>query len=203
MGHFTPQITANQNNTSFTLKGILVWLVCVLMSFYEFMLSNLVGTFQAELVVEYNLSSFQFSLLSSTLFLFFFGLMQFPAGLIVERFGLKKSLLISSMCIVLSCLMLSLTHHYAYALFSRGLMGFGASFCLICLMVSVRQCLPSHYQATFIGISQFIATLGPLIAAGPMVLISHTFGYSWRDVFFGLSGLGAVLFLMLSHIWTR
>jgi MFS family permease len=186
-----------EKKTSFSLKGTIIWLICALMSCYEFMLSNLVGTFQAEMIVDFKLSSFQFSLLSSTIFLAVFGLMQLPAGFFIERHGLKKALLLSSLCLVFSCIMMANAHHYVYALMSRGLMGFGASFCLICLLVSVKQYLPDRYQATFIGISQFIGTLGPLVAAGPMVFISNTLHYSWRSIFLHLSCFGFVMFMLI------
>ena len=71
-------------------------------------------------------------------------------------------------------------------------MGMGSSFCLIGLLIAIRQCIPHQFQATFIGISQLIATLGPFVAAGPMVFISHTFELSWRDIFMGFQALDFV-----------
>ncbi|WP_367608019.1 hypothetical protein [Legionella sp. W05-934-2] len=42
------------------------------------------------------------------------------------------------------------------------------SFGFICLLISVYDWLPRKNAALFIGLSQFIGTMGPMLAAGPL-----------------------------------
>ncbi|GAB4162848.1 MAG: hypothetical protein Tsb006_1390 [Rickettsiaceae bacterium] len=53
--------------------------------------------------------------------------------------------------------------------------------------------MPHRYSAIFIGLSQFIGTLGPMVAAGPMNSISESMGIGWRFIFLCLGGIGIIL----------
>ena len=141
-------------------KGFLVWGICALFFLYEFFLRTVIGTYQHPLMHDLGLTSFQFSVLSTTIFLLIYGCMQIPAGLIVDNIGLKKSLLIGAVCCTVSSIGFAYADSYAVAIIYRMLMGFGASFGFICLLISVHDWMPHKYSAIFIGLSQFIGTLG-------------------------------------------
>ncbi len=179
------------------IKGFFVWGICALFFLYEFFLRTVIGTYQDPLMKDLNLTSFQLSLLSTTVFLLVYGIMQIPASLIVNNIGLKKSLFIGTICCTISSLGLSYANSYLVAIFYRVIMGFGASFGFICLLVSVYEWMPHKYRAIFIGLSQFIGTLGPMVAAGPLNSVSEAAGVSWRFVFLCLSGIGIFLAILV------
>ncbi|MDC0348985.1 hypothetical protein OAN21_01060 [Alphaproteobacteria bacterium] len=79
----------DQNNI-FTFQGVSVWLICAIFYLYEFLLRTVIGTFQHPIVHDLDLTSFQFSILSSTMYLFIYAAMQIPVGLLVDRLGLKN-----------------------------------------------------------------------------------------------------------------
>lgn len=174
-------------------KGFLVWGICALFFLYEFLLRTIIGTYQHPLMHDLQLTSFQFSLLSTTIFLLIYGCMQIPVGLIVDNIGIKKSLMIGSVCCAISSIGFAYADSYAIALVYRMLMGFGASFGFICLLISVHDWMPHQYRGVFIGLSQFVGTLGPMIAAGPLESLSENTGISWRIIFTCLFLLGCVL----------
>ncbi len=174
-------------------KGFLVWGICALFFLYEFLLRTVIGTYQHPLMYDLNLTSFQFSVLSTTIFLLIYGCMQIPVGLIVDNIGLKKSLLIGAICCMISSFGFAYADSYAVALIYRMLMGFGASFGFICMLISVHDWMPHKYSAIFIGLSQFLGTLGPMIAAGPLESLSETTGVSWRIIFTCLGLMGFVI----------
>ncbi len=174
-------------------KGYVVWSICALFFLYEFLLRVVIGTYQPSIMRDLGLNPVQFSLVSTTLFLLIYGSMQVPAGLIIDNIGLKKSLMLGSVFCALASLGFSYADSYYAALIYRMCMGFGASFGFLCLLVSVHDWMPHKYSAIFIGISQFIGTLGPMIATGPL----DTLNVSWRFVFLSLSGLGFVLLILV------
>lgn len=180
----------------FKIKGFLVWGICAFFFLYEFFLRTVIGSFQHPLMQDLNLSTFQFSLLSTTLFFVIYGLMQIPAGVIVDNIGLKKSLLLGALVCTFSSIGFAYAYSYPAAVLYRMLMAFGASFGFICLLMSVHDWMPHRFSAIFIGLSQFIGTIGPMAAAGPLHTLTESSGVHWRDIFLVLGGVGVVIFFL-------
>ena len=152
----------------FQPKGFLVWILCSTFFLYEFFLRTVIGTYQHPVMQDLDLTSFQFSLLSTTL------------------------LIAASTC-ALASLGFAYAYSYPIAILFRLLMGFGASFGFICMLMSVYEWMPHRYSAIFIGISQFIGTMGPILAAGPLETIAESSNISWRSIFITLGIIGICL----------
>lgn len=177
----------------FETKGFIVWFVCASFFLYEFLLRTITGTYQHNIMSDLSLTSMQFSLLSSTIFLVVYGLMQIPVGVIVDNIGLKKSLILGSICCSISSFGFANAENYYFALICRMFMGFGASFGFIGLLISVNDWMPHKYNAIFIGLSQFIGTMGPMGAAGPLDSLSQDSNITWRYIFIILSIIGLTI----------
>ncbi|CAM3692668.1 MFS transporter [Legionella longbeachae] len=175
------------------LKGLFIWLICALFFMYEFLLRTVVGTFQAQIMNDLHLNPITFSLLSTTGYLVIYGIMQIPVGIISVRFGLKKTLLIALICCACSTLGFALSHQFSVAMFFRIFMGLGSSFGFICLLVAVYDWMPRANIALLIGLSQFIGTLGPMLAAGPLTSLSQISMIGWRVIFFSMAVIGIVI----------
>ena len=178
------------------LKSLLVWIICALFFMYEFLLRTVVGTFQIQLMDDLSLTPMTFSLLSTTGYLLIYGLMQIPVGIIAARFGLKKALFVALIFCVGSTTCFALSHHFSVAMFSRIFMGFGSSFGFICLLVAVYDWMPRKNIALFIGLSQFIGTLGPMLAAGPLNSLAQTAMIGWRGIFFSMTVIGVIIAIL-------
>lgn len=185
------------NDNKLQAKGFVVWIICALFFLYEFFLRIVIGTYQHPIMYDLDLTSFQFSLLSTTIFFLIYGIMQIPVGLIVDNIGLKKSLIIGATFCAVSSIGLAYSNHYYLALAYRMLMGFSAAFGFICLLVSVHDWMPHKYSAIFIGMSQFIGTLGPMIATGPLESVASSANIDWRYIFIILGILGVILIFLI------
>lgn len=180
-------------NKTFTFQGVSIWFICAIFFLYEYLLRTVIGTFQHPIMTDLELTSFQFSLLSSTMYLFIYSVMQIPVGLIVDRFGLKISVLTGSVICAVSAIGFAFSHDYFTASCFRILTGFGSSFGFICLLVAVYDWLPAKNIAFLIGVSLFIGTMGPMLAAGPLESMSEAGDLDWRTVFSFLGGVGFIL----------
>ncbi|MDP3560665.1 MAG: MFS transporter [Legionellaceae bacterium] len=180
-----------------TLSGTIVWLVCTLFFLYEFLLRTVLGTFQSPIMDELHLTPVQFAFLSSTVFQLIYGVMQIPVGIFADNFGLKKTLLSAVILCTVANLGFSLAHNFTVAILFRMLMGLGASCGFICLLIAIYDWMPRKNIAFFVGISQFIGTIGPMMAAGPLSSASYVSTVSWRDVFFTLSLIGLVITILV------
>lgn len=187
--------------TRFTPKGLLIWFICAVFFLYEFLLRTVVGTFQHPIMYDLHLSSFKFTLLSTTTYVLIYGLMQLPVGLIVERFGLKKTLFIAALLCAISNLGFAYSDTFATAVFFRFFTGLGSSFGFICLLISVYEWLPKKNIAFLLGLSQFFGTLGPMLAAGPLEVLSESKGVDWRNIFTILFFVGiAIAFVIFAFV---
>lgn len=188
------------HNRTITLTGLIVWGVCALFFTYEFLLRTVLGTFEHPLTYDLNLTVITFAILSSTAYQAVYGLMQIPVGIIIDRAGLKKTLFVASLVCALAVLGFSLTHRFQTAFLFRILMGFGSSFGFIGLLVAVYDWMPRQRIGLFIGLSQFLGTLGPMIAAGPLDTLASHSSVNWRFIFYCLTAIGfftALLILLL------
>ena len=167
--------------------------MCALFFLYEFLLRTVIGTFQHPIMYDLNLSAIEFSMLSSTFYLLIYAIMQVPVGLIVDRFGLKKSLFAGAFICASASIGFAYANSYIYAALFRFLTGFGSAFGFICLLVAVYDWLPQKNRALLIGISQFIGTMGPMIAAGPFEALAKSGDIDWRLLFTYLGLIGFVL----------
>jgi len=177
--------------------GILVWFSCALFFMYEFILRTVVGTFQTQLTNDLSLTPFSFSLLSTTGYSLIYGLMQIPVGIITIRIGLKKSLFMAALLCSISTAGFAISYQLATAMICRIAMGFGSSFGFVCLLIAVYDWMPRRSVAFYIGISQFIGTMGPMMAAGPLHSLSQTSAMGWRSFFFCMAAVGLMIALLV------
>lgn len=183
--------------TQFTIKGFIVWSVCVLFFLYEFFLRVSLGSFQHPLMLDLHLSAFEYSLLSSTLFFVVYGVMQIPVGLLIDKIGLKKSLTIGAGICALSSFAFAYSPTFEFAVVSRIMMGLGASFGFLSMLVSVNDWMPHRHNAFFIGLSQFIGTMGPMFGAGPLESFTTSAHIQWQWIFKALGFIGLAIFILI------
>lgn len=180
-----------------TTQGIAVWFICSLFFLYECFLRTILGTFQSALSEELYLTPVTFALLSSTAYSLVYGPMQIPSGLITQRYGFKQTLFIAICLCVLANTGFALAPTYGAAFLFRTLMGLGSSFAFVCLIVAIYDWMPRKKIATYLGLSQLIATLGPMLAAGPVNTLSETSALNWREVFVYLALMGFILAILI------
>lgn len=182
-----------QHIKKISYHGLIVWLICALFFMYEFLLRTILGTFQQPLMNQLHLTPLTFALLSSTSYQLIYCLMQIPVGFISQRFGLKKTLFAAVIICVIAELGFSISSSFTMAIVFRLIMGFGSSFGFVCLLIAVYDWIPRKNIALFIGLSQFIGTLGPMLAAGPMNVLAQQMLIGWRGIFACLASFGVLL----------
>ena len=157
-----------------------------------------IGSIAPQLINDLQLSIAKFTLLGSAYYIAY-GLMQVPVGILTDRFGVKRVMILAILICVLSTLLFSYSHSFIAALLGRFFMGFGSSFAFVCLLVILSNWLPKRLSGFFTGASQFIGTIGPVLAGGPLISwLNHTQS-NWRVALsdIGISGLALALVALL------
>jgi MFS family permease len=183
------------------LLGLFIWGIAAVFFLYEFFLRTFVGSIAHQLIHDLHLNIEQFTLISSAYYLAY-GLMQMPVGILADKFGVKKIMIFATLTCALATFLFAHSHSFIEAILGRLFMGFGSSFAFVCLLVIASNWFPKRFFGFFAGASQFIGTMGPVLAGGPLIswlVDSHT---SWR---FALSSIGAfgIVLAVLSFLFVE
>jgi MFS family permease len=185
-----------KNSISITWLGLLIWFIAAAFFLYEYFLRTFVGSIASQLIPDLHLSIEQFTLIGSAYF-FAYGLMQMPVGVLADKFGVKKIMLFAVLVCAVATLLFSHSHSFANALASRFSMGLGSAFAFVCLLVLVSNWLPNQYFGFFAGVSQFIGTMGPVLAGGPLISWLVSSHIPWRSALTVVAYGGFVLALLV------
>lgn len=183
------------------LLGLFIWSIAAIFFLYEFFLRTFVGSIAHQLIDNLHLNIEQFTLMGSAYYLAY-GLMQMPVGILADKFGIKKIMIFATLTCALATFLFAHSHSFTQALLARFFMGFGSSFAFVCLLVIASNWFPKRFFGFFAGASQFIGTMGPALAGGPLIswlVDSHT---SWR---LALSSIGAfgIILAVLSLLFVK
>lgn len=141
----------------------------------------------------YGLSDARFGTVSS-LFFWVYAPMQILAGLLMDRYGARRFVLLGSFCCAAGVLLFAATGNAMIAALGRMLTGFGASFAFVAALWLVNHGFSPARFALLAGSVNAVGMLGAAI--GGVALSSLIASAGWRDVFVATAGAGMVLFLL-------
>ncbi|OGT63559.1 MAG: hypothetical protein A3E85_04590 [Gammaproteobacteria bacterium RIFCSPHIGHO2_12_FULL_45_12] len=185
-----------RQSTPISLLGTIIWLLAAGFFLYEFFLRALVGTIATQVIADLHLSAGLFAIIGSAYYLAY-GIMQVPVGILVDKFGIRHSLIVAAILCTLSVFGLSFSTTFTQAFICRIVMGLGSSFGFICLLTIVAIWFPRKNFAFFSGLSQFIGTMGPLLSAGPLACLLAILNGNWRLLLTNIGLAGTVLTLLI------
>lgn len=141
----------------------------------------------------YHLSDARFGTLSS-LFFWVYAPMQIVVGLLLDRYGAKRFVLMGILLCAGGVLLFALTGQPAVAASGRLMTGFGASFAFVAALWLVNHWFP---PTRFAFLSSSVTAVGMLGTAIGGVALSHVIAtYGWREMFFATAAGGVALFVV-------
>ncbi len=124
--------------------------------------------------------------------------MQIPVGVLVDRFGPKKLLVISTAICAISTFMFASMDSLIFGYISRLLLGFGAAFAFVGTLKLISLWFSAKRFALLAGITQALGMVGATIGQGPMATLYQNFG--WRSCMYGLAIFFVILCLLILFI---
>lgn len=160
---------------------------------YEFM-TRIEPSLAAQSIENfYHLSDVRFGTLSS-LFFWVYAPMQIVVGLLLDRYGARRFVLVGILLCAGGVLLFALTGRPAVAAAGRLMTGFGASFAFVAALWLVNHWFP---PTRFAFLSSSVTAVGMLgTAIGGVTLSQVIATHGWRAVFFAISAGGVALFLV-------
>jgi MFS family permease len=156
------------------------WLVCLsaaLFFFYEFIQMGMFNSISQELMHDFSINARQLGFLSATYFYADVILLLF-AGILVDRFSVRKIILSAMITVVLSTILFAFSRSFEIAAFSHFIAGIGNAFCFLSCIKLATRWFPSQRLALVIGVMITIAMAGGIVAQTPFALAVHALG--WR-----------------------
>jgi MFS family permease len=178
------------------------WLVCVASSlffFYEFIQGNMFASIADNIMRDFHIQADKMTYLSSVYYLSNV-LFLFVAGLLLDRFSTKKTMLLAMLFCVLSTFVLALSHSFYVALWCRFVTGIGSAFCFLGPIRIVSRWFPPKRMALVTGIIVTMAMSGGMLAQYPLTKLVLYVG--WRDALQWVAWLGLAM-LVLMMLWIK
>ncbi|QLE78969.1 MFS transporter [Francisella sp. Scap27] len=164
---------------------------------YEFFLRILTGAYQEQIVEYFHIQShIGFSFLVSSYNITYL-LMQIPAGILLDRFGSKKVLIVATLICGIGNI-LFIVGGFELAIVGRLLVGIGSSFAFIGVLKLTLENFDSKHFALVTSIIISLGTLAAAFSQNISVYISN-YDISWLSIFI-YSGVFAIPLAILFQI---
>jgi MFS family permease len=186
----------------FSVYGIFIWFIACLYFFYEYFLRVFMGTVAGDVMKDLDIQAEKFALLGSAYYLTY-SMMQTPVGILIDKYGVKILLTIACLIANIGVFSLALANNFYTALLGRFLLGFGSSFAFVSLLVIALNWFPREHFGFMTGLTQFLGSIGPVLAGAPLAFALDVFDNNWRLILFYIGIFGITLnFLILFFIKT-
>ncbi len=164
---------------------------------FQFFLQGSVGILTDYLKDSFHADAAVMSILSSSFF-YSFILLQIPAGMIIDRFGVRKVATLACAFVAAGCWVFSQSSTLGWGVVGRILMGVGGAFSFISMLKTIKDWFAPQQFPILLGI---VETVGMASTAGINTAVSKFAGlWGWR---IAMMGVGGALTLLTFIIWWR
>jgi MFS family permease len=169
------------------------WFICFVASlffFYEFIQGNMFASIADNIMQDFNIEANKMSYLSSIYYLSNV-IFLFVAGITLDKFSAKKTIIIAMLLCVISTFILASAHSFTLALICRFITGIGSAFCFLGpIRITSRWFAPKR-MAMVTGVIVTIAMTGGMLAQYPLTKLVIFMG--WRNSLVVIGWLGVIM----------
>lgn len=175
------------NKINFPILGLIT---ATFFYFYEVILRVSPSVMTEQLMAHFQISATSLGILTTSYYMSYF-ILQIPAGMIVDHFGVRRVIAVSSTICVIGTIVFSTQNNFYFALLGRLLIGIGSSCAFIsCLKLATDWFKPHHFPL-IAGAANTMGTLGATFSSKPLAIMVNNYG--WQNVLFYLALIGLIL----------
>lgn len=196
----------NDNSTTvkisnlYTASHIFPWIVCglgALFFCYEYLLRILPSVMTTDLMYAFGLNAGALGDLIA-FYYYIYTPMQLPVGVLMDRYGPRRLLVIACLFCVVGSYAFAQTTHASMIAFSRLLMGFGSAFAFVGVLKLASVWLPPNRFAMVSGLATALGMIGAVI--GDNVMAAFVNSHGWRNTVLYSTYLGIGLALLIFFV---
>jgi MFS family permease len=190
-------ITQESNQITNFGSKLWPWVICFsasLFFFYECIQGNMFASIADNIMQDFHIQADKMAYLSSIYYLSNVVFL-LVAGIVLDRYSAKNTILIAMLLCILSTFILAHAHSFYLALLCRFITGIGSAFCFLGPVRLASRWFPPRRMAMITGIIVTMAMTGGMLAQYPLAKLVGQVG--WRDALLQVGWLGiAMLFIM-------
>lgn len=184
-------VSASANKVAAIILLSVGWLFIL----YEYAVRVSESVIIQSLMAKFHISPSGIGLLSSAYYIPYI-LMQIPAGILIDRFGLIKSWFFAILSVAIGCYIFANSGTIHLAFIGRIFMGIGSSFAWVGIVNLVYDLFNKKHHATFIGISMVLCMFGALIGQEPWLMLTH-YLVNWQRPYIIAMVIGVILSIIV------
>lgn len=170
------------------------WMILAAFYLYQYILRSSPGVLIEEFRHTFSMDAENFALMGS-MYYYGYSIMQIPLGFLIDRKGVRSTVLWSISFCILGVVLLVITKNSFIAYFSRFIVGVGAASAFMGGIKLANDYFPTDRQGIAIGAILTFGAVGALITGAPLNFILKYFS-SWQGAFCVFAVAGVFLFLL-------
>jgi sugar phosphate permease len=171
-------ITARLTRSVFT-RGCLIWLLATIFYFFDNLLNVFPSAIKPELLKDFACNAADLGMLTAC-FGWAYGIMQIPAGALMDTIGPRRLFTMASLLTALGCLLFGVAETFMAAKVGRVFIGLGASVAVVgCTKIASVWFAPNRF-AFFIGLMVSVGFCGPVFGLSMITHVLDIIG-SWQE----------------------
>jgi MFS family permease len=179
------------------IPAMLIWLVAALGVPYQFVLQSTPNVMIAKLMSVMHINESSVGFITSSFF-YTYLLFQVPAGILIDRFGVRRVLSASIFFAAFACILFANSRYFVVADATRMLMGFVTAPCVPAIMyVASKRFSPSQF-VILAGLAESIGMMGG--AFGEAILGTVVTHIGWQETMTACGLFGFVVALLMFAI---
>ncbi len=168
----------------------IVWVVASVFYAYQFILRVMPNIMLDDIMQHFHISAATFGQFSGIYYIGY-SLMHLPIGIMLDRFGPRKTMTGCILLSVLGLLPLIFADHWAYPIVGRVLIGMGSSGAILGVFKIIRMTFSEKRFPRMLSLSVTIGLIGAIFGGAPVSYLREALGY--HAVIQILAGLGIAL----------
>ncbi len=179
---------------SWQLGGWTFWGIAALFYAYEFIHRVVPSILTQELREAFHVNEHQLGMIGAMYF-YAYAAFQLPAGILIDKYGAKRLLIIASTILTLGSFLFTTTDSSTVAQLSRFMIGTGSAFAFVgCLKIGGQWLAMSSFPLV-VGLTNFFGTFGALTGGKPLAYLVQQYG--WHNVMMQISFIGLFITLLM------
>lgn len=175
------------------MKPWLAWGLAAFFGLYQFLLQGSTSVMITGLMNDLKIDIVQIGFLTSSFF-YTYILLQVPAGMIIDLFGPRRTVLVGISLCALASIYFGLVTTPTQATASRMVMGIMSSPAIVAALCLAARWFKAHHFVFIVGLTEMIALLGGVVGEGSLAKVVVSIG--WRKTIISVGAGGLVLFLL-------
>jgi MFS family permease len=175
-------------------RALVVWGTAVAVYFLAVFHRSSLGVAGIAATERFDISASQLSTFTMLQLLVYAG-MQIPVGVLLDRYGPQRLLLVGALVMTLAQFGFALTGSFLGALVARIFVGMGDAMVFISVLRIIASWFPSERNPVLTQFTGLLGQCGALVAAIPLARSLSVYG--WTETFVVSAGIGVVLGLLV------